>query len=373
MPKRPDQPKSLKERLGTISRWRSIQEPLWKGPEEDGATQSIISDYLCCKERARAYLVEGLQPKESFQVALEFGNMWHLAEEDYARTNEIELDRVEEYRCHLIDKFPEEQEKIDYWHGIVELQFPEYVKYWSQHPEVLKREPIYQEEEFEELYKLPSGRWVKLRGKFDAVDRIGRQGIFLQENKSKASFSEWLLDQQLTFDLQTMTYLTALRIRLPKEKISGVRYNVVRRATASGNKGCISQRQDESEEEFHARVLHLLRKDPGYYFIRRTVEIPDHEIQKFKTQCLNPVLDNLVDDYEWWEFCKVEGESVWDYVLRADNFPHHQSRHYRLPYGVWNRILEGGLGDLDKYLTTGSIKGIERVKTFFPELEEEPF
>src|SRR5580658_5237243 len=62
--------------------------PLWDGPESDtpngGVTQSLLGSFLCCRERFRIKVVEGLQPADSFRRALEFGNLWHCAEEAFA-------------------------------------------------------------------------------------------------------------------------------------------------------------------------------------------------------------------------------------------------------------------------------------------------
>ncbi len=37
----------------------ATREPVWKGPEVDGVTQSLLSRYLTCKERFRLLVIEG--------------------------------------------------------------------------------------------------------------------------------------------------------------------------------------------------------------------------------------------------------------------------------------------------------------------------
>ena len=58
-------------------------------------------------------------------------------------------------------------------------------------------------------YNLPSGRVVRLRGKFDSVDLIDG-GIYLQENKTKGDIDKIQVERQLSFDLQTLMYSVAL-------------------------------------------------------------------------------------------------------------------------------------------------------------------
>ena len=40
--------------------------PLWKGPTEDGITQSLLSRFLVCRERFRLKVIEGLAPEDRF-------------------------------------------------------------------------------------------------------------------------------------------------------------------------------------------------------------------------------------------------------------------------------------------------------------------
>jgi hypothetical protein len=355
--------------------------PLWKGPQEDGITFSLLSRFLVDRERFRIYVVEGLRPVPSWDHRTGFGNMWHVCEEEWAKPGNAgeRMSRVRvalgHYAREQCQRYPMQQEQIEHWYNVVKVAFPIYVDYWSRHPDVIARTPLFQEKVFGVNYTLPSGRVVRLRGKWDSVDCVGKNGetrLFLQENKTKSEINEQKIVQQLTFDLQTLMYLTALqryqgaddfRTGIP---IAGVRYNVVRRPLGGG-KGSIRQKKPsksnslgESKDEFYARLSGLIRVDPASYFMRWDVGVLPADIKRFQERCLNPLLENLC---VWWE-------AVSSYDRPSDIFEAPLNNiHWQTPYGLWNPLLEFGQTDLDHYLATGSEAGLERVDTLYGELQ----
>ncbi len=367
--------------------------PLWKGPEEDGITFSMLSRFLVCRERFRLYALEGFKPADHFNHRIEYGQMWHTCEEALAgdRAWIAELTR---YTRTLLLKYPLQQEQVEHWYSVCTVQFPLYVDWWAKHPDVLDRAPLLQEEVFNIPYKLPSGRTVKLRGKFDSVDLIGKgkgAGVYLQENKTKGDINERQLQRQLTFDLQTMLYLVALNTdgehkyiideQLKHDwSILGVRYNVVRRPL-SGGKGTIVQHkpskknpQGESKDEFYGRLAQYIKDEPQTYFMRWKCEVTAGDIAKFRSECLDPILEQLCDWYDWIRFVETEKIQLWDNdvqfgVCCKDDKTHASAIHWRHPFGVYNVLDEGGSSDLDEYLATGSELGLQRVNKLFTELE----
>lgn len=155
---------------------KTRSEPLWKGPEEDGITYSLLSRFIACRERFRLHAIEGLRPTEGFNHRLEYGSMWHICEEEYARTGKLPSEKGYEklitYCQHLCKKFPTQQEQIQHWYSVCRLQFPIYVSFWEKHPDTVARTPMLQEQTFNIPYELPSGRVVRLRGKMDSVELI---------------------------------------------------------------------------------------------------------------------------------------------------------------------------------------------------------
>lgn len=192
--------------------------PLWAGPATDpatdpqgGVTQGMLSRYLGCRERFRVQAIEGVGTHEGFNSRLEFGNLWHVAEEDLATGTGH--DNMHEYARTLSRQYPMARQEIDHWHRMAKALFSEYVRHWSQHPDVVGRKPLLQEQVFAVPYTLPSGRVAWLRGKWDSVDLVGEgkaRRVWLQENKTKSSIHVGQLTRRLKFDLQTLTYLVAL-------------------------------------------------------------------------------------------------------------------------------------------------------------------
>jgi hypothetical protein len=234
---------------------------------------------------------------------------------------------------------------------------------------------LFQEQVFDVPYALPSGRTVRLRGKFDSVDLIGKgknASVYLQENKTKGNLDEQQLKRQLQFDLQTMMYLIALEHLPAKElrtypllngrPINGVRYNVIRRPL-SGGKGSIRKHSPtklnpagESDEEFYARLAGIIMEDPGYYFMRWKVEVTSQDMKRFKHEFFDNVLEELCN---WWSWIDSPAG-------RKD--PFSDPVHWRLPYGVYNPLLEGGSSEVDEYLATKSELGLVRNNRMFKEL-----
>jgi hypothetical protein len=222
------------------------------------------------------------------------------------------------------------------------------------------------------------------------------RSVILQENKTKGDVREAQLRRQLRMDLQTMLYLVALELfqvqpgqyRLGGEgiprgvRIGGVRYNVVRRPL-SGGKGSIvrhkpmkSNPEGESKEDFFLRLRDIIAASPQDYFMRWDVGITPSDILKFRRECLDPILEQLCDWWEWVSGCYSKGLNVWDNDVSmqcapwSDSPSHSSAIHWRHPFGVYDALNEGGSSDLDEYLETGSTVGLERARTLFPELEE---
>lgn len=421
--------------------------PLWRGPEVDGITQSLLSRFLVDRERFRVYAVEGLRPADHWNHRSGYGDMWHVCEEQWAtgQGGSCWYGPLTDYCRSLLKRYPLQQEEIAKWYEVCQAQFPLCVDFWKRHPDVVAREPLLAEQVFDVPYRLPSGRTVRLRGKWDSVDLVSekcsmcggiggranvhtgryhpcaacegakvRRGIWLQENKTKGDVDPQQLVRQLNFDLQTMLYLVALEqyrlgnfgtphMGLPTK---GVRYNVVRRPL-SGGKGTIVQgkgtkgskcsrcrgggkvysklkqpvpcpkcggagrsggKPAETKEDYYARLAQYIRDEPETYFFRWNVLVTADDLARFRRQFLDPVLEQLCD---WWDYISMCSEYKAD-PFNPTSVPNadfvNNGVHYRMPYGVYNPLLEGVVGDLDNYLDTGDQTGLQRVGDLFPEL-----
>ena len=400
----------LKGLKGRVQVPKQRDEPAWSGPQgqgpNGGITFSALSRWLTCKERFRVQYVEGLKPAETFNSRMEFGNMWHVLEEGLAAFKQgkgppwFSENGISQYIKKLYDKFPHSRQEVDEWANKVRAMFPLYVEHWRQQPDVQNRTPLLQEEPFDVPLCLPSGRQVRLRGKFDSVDLLnasvpctcgadrtgpsaeahtkkcpaskphttyGPPGIWLQENKTKSAIDTIKLTRQLTFDLQTMIYLVALMeydlaaILEPKGfdaiPLLGVRYNVIRR---SAHKSVESMLEKVEKDRAAGRI--------GEWFLRLKVPVMPEDVAKFRRECLDPVLENLCDDHEWWLRCFRSKGDVWDAGARVRACTHHFPRHFRFPFGVYAPLHESGASDIDSFLETGSRLGFRETEVVFPEL-----
>ena len=396
--------------------------PLWIGPRDagwfGGVTQSMLASYLGCRERFRIKYVLGLQPAEIWEKRTGYGNMWHAAEEIFAYIDgaKSKSDIWPQVEPHVVahateqmKKFPYQRAEIQRWVDVLRVQFPEYVKHWTDHPDIRDRKPLMQEQVFDLMYPLPSGRPVRLRGKMDSVDLVtSRGGIFLQENKVKGDVEQDELKRQLKFDLQTMLYFTVLELMQKSAReaaepwadvntafwqnlLVGVRYNVVRRPFAGG-KGNIKQHEAkrtketvskktgkvlrpskvtpaETVAEFYERLrADYISAEPDHWFFRFITEVSGRDVAAFRRQCLDPLLENLADDAEWWLWCLRKNADHWDSELRGNIFPNHVQRHFRFPFGTYNSLVEVGYSEYDDYLERGASAGLRRADDLFTEL-----
>jgi len=342
--------------------------PLWKGPEVDGVTQSMLGDFLVCRERFRVKYLEGLDVPDTFSAPLEYGNMWHVCE---AAESDWETD-LQSYVSVLCVRFPLEQENIDRWYQVCKIQFPVYLDYWKNYHNRNKVKPLLTEEVFKIPYKLWSGKTVFLRGKWDRVCTINKS-VYLWENKTKGMVDEELLQRQLKFDLQLMFYMVALRNYGCLRKPRGALYNVVRRPL-SGGEGSIRRRKEkvyrrkdgsiskaepeETEEHFYNRLRdQVIAPNAEKYFYRWKIQITKLDIQRFECEFLIPILEQL---YVWYQIMSKPGGQ-------------YRGIHYRYPYGVYNPLSSpmNGTTDLDGYLDTGNTVGLVRREQLFRELDDE--
>lgn len=379
---------STREKLKKLKLSEKPTEPLWKGPLVDGVTQSMLSRYVVCKERFRIHYVEGLQSLDQFNKSIEYGQLWHACEEALLAGKDY-YQALMNYRRSLMGRYPEAIDQINHWTDVCNVQFPIYVDYWEKNW-VEKSRPLFQEKTFNLSYPIERQEEnceVRIRGKWDAVHAIDDGcKIELQENKTKGDIVEHQIKAQLQFDLQTMFYMVALQTLLddlsadqdapeefcnPDFNIGKLRYNVVRRPL-SGGKGSIRQGKTESAGAFYRRLGDVLAEEPSYWFMRWEAEITPGDMERFMVDFLDPVLANLVDDYEWWDYAYRNNASPFSNYIREKQFPYHRSRHFRLPYGVYNVLAEGGSTDLDDYLATGNKVGLHRAERLFTELEDEP-
>ena len=397
----------------------NLKHSLWQGPEKDGITFSLLSRFLCCRERFRLRVVEGLVEDEGFNHTIEFGSIWHAGEEAFARKNDW-AQAMANYTSVLFQKYPTDEKEIAKWYSIAKAQFPIYIDYWRHHPDQRRRRPVLEEAAFRVPYLLPSGRKVILRGKFDCVLLLGNS-LYLQENKTKGTIDEEGIQKTVAQNLQTMLYQIALRqslqhiatagqndwfitnicgsrphesilceltpFRSPKRgyKIGGVIYNVVRRPLA--DRFAIKQRKSETLPQFYKRLASVIKGKPDYFFHRWNVGLQQSDINRFRQRVFDPILEQLCDWWEWvsvdpfdpWTprmLFRVQGSNEWKLAMVSNThktpLPRNQT-HFQAPWGVYNSLAGGFRGDYFDLLTSEGRRtsGLRKIDNLYPELTSE--
>lgn len=355
-------------------------QSLWNGPQRDGPlggiTFSMLSRFLQCRERFRCYAIEGLKPRPQFNHRVEYGNMWHICEEVYGY-GEDWSSSLAYYAASLCRKYPLQQQEIIKWRDVCCVQFPIYIEHWAKEEKRGEYKTLFTEDVFDVKYTLPSGRTVRLRGKRDKGLMRGNDW-WLGEHKTKGDIDTELIPRQLTFDLQTMMYVVAIQEArytkplidlIPKgSRLAGVLYNVVRRPL-SGGKGTIvrhkatTKKPEETHESFYRRLKGIIdgtgedAPGPKQFFYRWEVEVSSQDIERFKMESFNAILEQLC---HWYEYQTGKAGLYGPLPFWA--------LHFRMPYGV-TALEEYGPSAYDRYLETGDTAGLEYVSTLFEELQ----
>lgn len=366
---------SLSQKLGVKNRVIGDTGPLWAGPEgggpNGGVSQSLLGRFLVCRERFRLYAIEGLAPYDSFSAPLEYGSMFHLCVESArnakGKGSSAWHEPLLDYTRELQKRYQLDADKVAHWYQMCLVQFPEYLKFWADDRN--DRRVLETEETFDVKYTLPwSKRVVRLRGKRDGLSLLDGK-VWLDENKTKSQIDQKKISRSLRFDLQTMMYLVAineersylgdnnLKARTSYRQggyrhfhpIGGVLYNVVRRSAHKTTDSMLKKMEEDIADGRGAE-----------WFAKWCVPIGEGHVERFKTRCLDPILEWLCI---WYEA-----------VTNAKSITHLNATHlrelmnYQHPYGVYNVLDEGGSSEYDEYLENGSLVGLRKMKTLFPEL-----
>jgi len=342
--------------------------PVWD-LYRDGITFSLLSKYLVCKHRFWLRTVKGFRTDSGFDYKIEFGNLMHIGYEFVDKGYKVVKAKMEEYGQKLAQRYPadwnDKTKSIGWWVRVAQQMFPIYQEFHKD----AHKSYVFQERVFRVPVKLPSGRTIELRGKWDGgrvFNRGKKQYLWLQENKNKGSVDAEGLTNSLLNDLQTQIYANTFTrwLKTAKEPwaklpFSGVLYNVVKRPL--GDWHAIRQKVNESPIEFADRAIALVRDNPDNWFYRWNIGLDDADIRRFERMTLFPLLEDLCD---WWDSIKDNPDDPW-YSNGKPNV-----KHCLRPHGVYDAMYDGLRGDFDQFLSRGSMVGIEQVDNVFPELTE---
>ena len=181
----------------------SNTNPAWKGPLEDGVTQSLLNKFLVCPYRFYLYAILGLEEKKPPEPNLIWGDTAHKGLEL--------LIEIPELSCNFT------QEIWDYLDSSIDEHLKQYVPFPATFPYSIKRmlrlyDDSYKEKQplvTEEKFKIPWStrrNHVSLRGKLDGVNYR-----LIAEHKCKGTWDAQQIEAEIPVDLQIHMYIEGWR------------------------------------------------------------------------------------------------------------------------------------------------------------------
>lgn len=247
---------------------------------EKGVTQSLLGTWVNCRQAARYYL-DGWRREETKET-LAFGSLWHHLLEglhDAIMHGDMTLEYVDDYCMSAVKSF---RKRAAGWTSPVEAQTMELViakamalfsmycrRYAADFDATLWHE-------VESVFDV-NWRGFRLRGRVDGIRRISKQRklAWVLETKTMEQIGK-ALEDMLTFDFQSLFYVTAASQRM-KRRAAGVIYNVVRRPAHKPKSG-------EPLPAYTLRLQALVEKDPEHFFKRFEVQFAPDDRRRFEDE-----------------------------------------------------------------------------------------
>lgn len=279
---------------------QQVQKPvegLWN-LDRDGVTQSMLTTFMTCKEKFRLSYIEGWRPAKVGTAPMEFGNCIHeILDMVYSASKEYDpqdfseqIDVAVKNACNEFEAEKYERLTVDGndWDtlsenvGIAEVLLPQYFRYWKDDWAAV------QWIDLEEVFDVPleiDGKVVRIRGKFDGIQRI-KGKLWLFETKTKGRIDEDTIMDKLSIDLQVNLYFWAMWKKYG-EFPAGVVYNIIRRPQ-------LRQGKNEKLTEFISRIKADIHDRPDFYFMRNHGAIDKSELLEWEQNEFIPIIRELI-------------------------------------------------------------------------------
>ena len=271
--------------------------------EKDGVTQSLLSLFLACRQKAMLYL-QGWNSRYC-SAALMYGFLGHgMLEQAYLDVASKKLrdipsaQQVRKYSGIVEKKWLAENPKpktetlelLEVSLALLEETLPRYFDFWRGDFKKIRWQAL--EEQFDVLIR-PDALFssIRVRGKQDGRFTL-RDELWILETKTKSMINESDLLDALSLDLQVNLYSWATYLKLEKYP-SGVLYNIVR-------KSAMKQNKNESIPKFARRMAEDMDDRPEFYFIRMEIPMLKQDIAKFGEE-----LKSMLRDFRMWQAGKI--------------------------------------------------------------------
>jgi len=268
-----------------------MRKPVVKGYSiQDGITQSILSNFMACRQRCLYSLNRWYAPGRS---STQFGSAFHeMLDKIHTRIQQggdIPPEKLlktwlSKYRAEQVKEIKDQKslEALNKNIWVVSAVLPVYVEFYEG--TLLKWKWLEVEKTFDVKYK-----GYRLRGKRDGLYEMGKQKktLWLMEHKTRSRIDEEKLLLSLSYNFQNLFYILAAE-KEKRKKISGCLYNVIRNP---GHR----QGKNESLRDLAKRIEAEVRKDPEHFFMRYEVSYTEKEKRQFEQE-----LGEILKEYKAW-------------------------------------------------------------------------
>jgi len=260
------------------------KKPFWN--ILDGVTQSMLTSYLSCRQKAHWSYKRGLDTEKTSNAIL-FGTHFHeIADQVYRWKRKGK--KVGNYTS-LIESYMRQYKKDDMgkkmWssdditqhiinEGFLKSIIPKYFKKYEKKD--ANKKWLALEEEYDTHW-----RGVRIRGKYDRVARHKDGTVWLYDSKTKYRIDPDI-QNRLGFDFQMFMYMVSWWVQ-KKEMPVGFVYDIVQRPN-------LRLKKTESVKQFITRVDKAVDDS---YFYRITMSFTPEEIKQWAKKQFTPVIDEF--------------------------------------------------------------------------------
>lgn len=327
---------------------------LWKGPLEDGITQSLIGAFVQCPYRFYLKAILGLSDGTPLHPNLIWGDVFHKGLEHLILTKSVNI-AIKEMQTYQEEKYPQAPATfaISQRRLLYKFSLKEYDGDWET------------EIEFKQKVKLPSGRYVTVRGKMDGLRTDHPDyGSILGEHKCKGYVDPILTRKELHLDRQVNLYCYL-------HDIEWINYDLI--LIPEAQKYSPARKYNESPQEYAERLFTGPCGNYGMYPINSNIHqwiahlpplfLPREKQEEYWNFTIYPEMERM---------CKF-----WDHVNQPgfdpDNPDYYNEVFYKTPIRQFNGSFTKNFEcDFYNYLIGDvPLESLPKIETLYAELEPE--
>lgn len=329
----------------------------WKGPYEEGVTQSLINRFLVCPYRFYIYTMLGLDENKELHPNLIWGSVYHKGLEYLIKNPKLSSDFTDS-DWEVVDKAVDDCLDKDYPNAPVTYRITIKRMLRLYDDGYKERHEFNTEVVFKESYKLPGYGNIKLRG---MADGLSLDKSVLVEHKCKGKIEGQLSRLETPVDFQVQLYCLMLGpreviydlIRIPEAQFFMPKRRVHEKIASYAN----SLIDDRKHGDFPVGPNKHLWLD------QHTTFQDDVSIEDFTKFSFNPILVKLC---KWWDRVNEPGFDM-------DNPDYYDDIFYRTPIRHFNPSnTEKFRCDYHELLSGAcTLDDLVPVKSYFSELEDD--